>query len=510
MVFPSLGLGVQQGSIHAVLPNHRSDASFLDSGSQAAAAGGASVELGEAAASREDLPPEFYRGFAEAESTYDEAVANGRPDEYQSGWEPAVRPLADTTYGVRSEFFRESGSPGAAEAWQTHYPQVGNGPGTRQKDGNGAPWVLDKAGHWYQPYGSGTTLGSVHGDSNGLPAGWFDSAAYSRDGYGRPQAPLDGSPKRHAGWVEQTVNTTVTCAERGCIANTTLQLPFNWRKDQARNCKLSFSVHATDFDEDHSNEKVEWLLVNNVTVKTGCTPMASGCAADDANMLHPCLVEYPLDTEALLPWDGLLDVAAKISEDVDECPYQGNLLSGVVWATCLVYPQDPSPLRAPATNQPIDTLTAFDDIPEDGEDADPYSKFVFYLNCDTPGCTAKTTIEFALVGDYRECFLNVSATQTDFDNDESLELIEYIIIDGQTVAEGVNPGRNPCKESIAGSPMAEEEKTYLLVKDTDVTNEVLVNTRLTIEGKISQAVDECAADGHLLAGLIEITCSRIL
>lgn len=490
------------------LPEHSKDASFLGSGAHAVSVVDEADRSAEAKAEDDGpLPPDFYNAFSEGESTFEAGVEAGRPDEYQSGWEPTVKTLdgeAERT-AVRPEFFHESGSPGASQAWQSHYPQVGNGPGTRNGDGNGAPWLQDLAGHWYQPYGFGVEVDGVRSsDVQKLPPGWFDSAAYSRDGYGRLQVPLEGSPKRYANWKEQSVNTTITCAERGCIANATLQAPFNWREEQAVNCKMSFSVHATDYDEDYSNEKVEWIQVNEVTVKSDCKPMASGCDEDAAKMLYPCMSEYDIVGETLLPYDGLLRIAAKNTDEVDECPYDGNLFSGVVWVTCLVGPQDPSPLFGGATNVPNNVVTAED--PEGGEQPETESVFSYYMRCKEPGCGAVTPLEFALGSEFKECFLDVSVTQTDFDNDESYEVIEYFSIEGKNVSEMIIPGLNPCKEELAGTPLTEEEKQYFLVSAWNVTTEVLQNGRLTVEAKISDLVDECAADGYLLAGVVEVTC----
>lgn len=523
LITPGACTLLAQGGASRAVSGHPYESAFLGSRvtatartQHAAAAAVASIEESENKASHDDveagagnqhradmrqndgpLPPDFFHGFAEGESTFEEAVAQGRPDKYQSGWEPSIKGSVFSPTTVDADFFHESPSDGASGAWQSHYPRVPDSPGAHDEDwrgehGRGAVWKKDLVGNWYQPYGYGTGPGGTDRWDVRLPPGWFDSAAYDQDGFGRSQVPLDGSPKLYATWKEQSVNTTLACEKRGCVANTTLTAPFDLATEQAHLCKLGLSVHATDFDEEHSDEKVEWIQVNDVQVMADCRPKASGCSEGSGKQLYPCLSEYPLDTPEMIPREGVFRISAKISSAVDECPYEGNLLSGVVWTTCLVAPKDPTPLALRL-----------------GELADA-SQLVFTsdLTCDTPGCIARSVMRFPSDGTLTDCRLSVYVNQTDFDGDDSTEVVEYLDIDDIRVSQNATPGKNPCKAKLRGTALTSNETVHMLVENQNVTRKVLYEGRLTVKSKISDAVDECAADGHLLAGKVEVVCSR--
>jgi hypothetical protein len=60
------------------------------------------------------------------------------------------------------------------------------------------------------------------------------------------------------------------------------------------------------------------------------------------------------------------------------------------------------------------------------------------VTCDTPGCVATKTLEFELKKSLRAATLTIKVRQTDFDDDA--ELIEYILVNGETVRTNCNPG----------------------------------------------------------------------
>merc|ERR1740138_174112 len=144
---------------------------------------------------------------------------------------------------------------------------------------------------------------------------------------------LSYAPSKNS-WTERAVNTTVTCEAIGCQASSYLQV-YDPAREEAASCKMSFGVHATDFDD--KDEVVQDLTVNGRLVTSSCQITSGTCNRSAA--LWPCVTETPVDT---LLEDGRLFVQASISESVDECPYDGNLLSGVAVVTCMVRSLPPS------------------------------------------------------------------------------------------------------------------------------------------------------------------------
>lgn len=102
------------------------------------------------------------------------------------------------------------------------------------------------------------------------------------------------------------------------------------------------------------------------------------------------------------------------------------------------------------------------------------------------------------------CKLKVVVTPTDFDQDSgSVELIEYLSVNGQRRVTNAAPGQNPCKVAHASeTSVASVRQQYTLV-DEDVSPDAGI---VELEGKISPQVDECASNGYLLDGFAEVTC----
>merc|ERR1719198_2382454 len=141
------------------------------------------------------------------------------------------------------------------------------------------------------------------------------------------------------------MNGTMACAAAGCIANATLQA-FDGATEIASHCKFSLYLHPTDFDDQYSGERLTFISVNGATVNTDCFPMVSGCNMTTQAPMFSCLRDLSLDS--LIDSTGTLRIAAQISDVVDECPYQGNLLSAVPMVTCLVQPKPtPAPMGQP-------------------------------------------------------------------------------------------------------------------------------------------------------------------
>lgn len=129
------------------------------------------------------------------------------------------------------------------------------------------------------------------------------------------------------------MNTTFSCAAPGCTARVSLQA-FDAAKETARHCRLNVYVHPTDYDDDYSKEVIEYVSANGKILTRNVNPKARGCNVTTQKPFYPCVNDFHVD--AIIDDLGTLVVEAKNSPLVDECPYEGNLLSGLAVVTCLV------------------------------------------------------------------------------------------------------------------------------------------------------------------------------
>eukprot|EP00928_Gymnodinium_smaydae_P071253 TRINITY_DN54893_c0_g1_i1.p1 TRINITY_DN54893_c0_g1~~TRINITY_DN54893_c0_g1_i1.p1 ORF type:complete len:563 (-),score=111.04 TRINITY_DN54893_c0_g1_i1:79-1767(-) len=454
---------------------------------------------------------DWFGSFSQGESTYDASAdfgltvdASNPRYQFQAGWSPDI--WSDSSAGkvVDEGFFHESMSGGPSVAWQTHYPAVSHRlPGDSTYAG---PWVRLRTGNWVQGYTSG--LDDRHyGDSGGLfkalgdekktgdlSANWFDASVNQYDAFGRAHFPSQLSPRSQVGWQYRSVNGSLNCSTPGCSAQLSLTA-YDWRRESAQRCTLSFHVHPTDYDHAYSGENVEWIKVNGATISTKCEPKMSGCTAANASQLFTCVLEMPL--EKLMPATGQLNITAKIPQVVDECPFEGNLLAATAAVTCLVAPQDPSPMYGMEPNQPAGQVM---------ESNATYTSLIAPLKCETQGCTAYQKIFLSELGtNYSSCRMTVKVNQTDFDNDFNSEVIEFLSVNGKNVSTGINPGKNPCKLALLGTPLNATEREYVVLQDHDVTAEV-AQGEMYVQSKISPFVEECASNGYLLDGSVHIVC----
>jgi len=455
-----------------------------------------SVRISEA--SRVERSPndaEFFDGFPEAESSYD-AGALGALDDF----EPGRHGLFNEDVVKSQEFFDESASAGSAHAFQTHYPALNTGIAGREFQSG--QWLDSSDSTWHQEHVSAQSQsdGTGHGyRGRSVPKpSWFDSSVKQYDGYGRKRAPEPNWYGQSTQWVERTVNTTVSCADIGCTANSTLTA-FNPSREMARNCRLNFAVHPTDFDDQYSRENVDMIAVNGITLKTNCDPMLNGCADGTQDAMYECLGEQLVD-HIVKKANGTLVISARISPLVDECPYQGNLLSGVASVTCMVAPKP----TAPPGSTPAPVLAT----PANRTSSPTYR---VPLQCPDRGCRARAVIriEGVAVTSISDCSLRVKFNQTDFDGDAgALERIEYIRVDGVDIKTNVTPGKNPCKERRNGTALTAAEVEYTAVPGRDVDADA-ADRAIVVEAKISDHVDECASNGYLLDGWAELTCTLV-
>lgn len=483
------------------------------------AEGTAATAAATVAASGQTHPVDIFGSFHEGESTYDADADNGRnPGNsgtrsfYAEGWEPNIWNKYEDTV-VDPAWFHESVSGGSQAAWQTYYPAVDEG--LAGNTVGPSEWTQSSAGTFKQEYRTSADASSpiqTNGNwadviigSKEIPAGWFDASVEQYDGFGRRKLPSFASPRRWTGWMERSVNTTLSCSQPGCSASVSLQA-WNGTVERARNCRLSVVVKPTDFDEQYSGEQVDYIMVNGVNVSVGCAPRASGCNATAQQPYYPCVTEFSLDK--VVPINGVINISAKIPLSVDECPYNGNYLYAIPMVTCLVAPHVPGPIAM--ANDPGTTFT---NVLFNASGAGNLSVQV-PLKCQNAGCIATSTVNLAtsVPPGYQlnQCTMQVDLNATDFDNSDwstPQELIEFIQVEGQDVLTNYNPGHNPCKATYQGNATAQNlTQNVVILSNHNVSN--LTSTGVfMIQGKVSPAVDECASQGNMLDAMVQVNCS---
>jgi len=383
------------------------------------------------------------RDFSEGESTFHSDGVDERPefperlandDRYvpSSGKEgtEVVMPTAKP-----HEWFQETESAGAKRAWQSYYPAMENFRSRAAQ--NLAPWREGASGGFQESYVPDEKLHEYYTMTKAKDPAWFDNSVSQYDAFGRGKLPRKNSKQRYIEFSEQSRNTTMACKNAGCEVTATLQV-FDQATEHA-DCKLSLLVHPTDFDDEYSREYVELVQLNGKQFNFHCHPEAPtrtcGASGDDA--LMPCLKDLSLD--GILKRDGKLNITARISRMVDECPVNGNLFSGVAVVKCLVHPS--------WDNTQIPTRTDIWRRP-----TPPPPRRGSRLRCKEPGCTASTTVLLSEKDTRNKtCRLTVRVAQTDFDGDlGSKEEIEWVRIGENITKAHVKPGRNPCKEQFTG------------------------------------------------------------
>lgn len=458
-----------------------------------------------------DLQPpkdaNWFASFDEAESSYDANADNGRAHLDQNnvgmvlgGWNPQLKDPYDQKV-VDAEWFDESKSAADKQAWQTHFPALTTG--LANHGASPGKWYQNAGGQWQEEYHNAKIMKPDNWmdymQAQVLPASWFDNAVSQYDGFGRPQSPNIGTGYTLWDWEERSVNTSLKCKDPGCIANVSLQAPFDPSKEVAKYCKLNVYFHATDFDEQYSGERVEWIQVNNNPVSSDCFPKASGCNKTAGSPLYACVNNRDM-THAMTE-TGYMAIAAKIPEVVDECPYEGNLLSAVAMATCLVTPIKKAAEAETATaKKPVDPelkLACKSETP---------------IKCRTRGCMAETVIpiaSFCAPDEKNKCKLSMTVYQTDYDNTSpSVEMIEFINVSGKEEKKELKPGKNPCTAVYDGKEVSDKDRVYEALKDVDISKNATQGF-VKVSAKISEFVDECAYEGHLFSGLITVDCGEI-
>eukprot|EP00928_Gymnodinium_smaydae_P079320 TRINITY_DN63283_c0_g1_i1.p1 TRINITY_DN63283_c0_g1~~TRINITY_DN63283_c0_g1_i1.p1 ORF type:complete len:545 (+),score=93.52 TRINITY_DN63283_c0_g1_i1:105-1739(+) len=432
--------------------------------------------------------PEWFGGFSKDESTYTEPYDDAVAQSTRVGYELPGAYRARGHMGHDLPFFHESVSGGDKAAWMT-------------KPEPGASILRNDL---TSEDGQDNVVHNIEGDQIDLTAPFFDDLVTNYDGFGRQRAPAEDTRRflRAEGWRERKINKTIQCAEAGCSASTILDV-FDVAKEEVRNCLLDIDLHPTDYDGDYwskaaTGENAHTWIVNGALVSGRCSIMARGCNLTAWRPLYPCVSDFEVDH--LMSADGSLVVNGSISRAVDECPYEGNLLSGVVVASCMV------------RNKTRTTTTTTTDA-ELAQVAQGFYAGV-PLRCRKPGCTSRAIINLPpaayLLGS--TCYMNISVNQTDFDATGNLpeEVLNISVLGRDTpLVTNAKPGKNPCSLTYEGKQPSEGDRVYLAVSDENVTAELLAPPAgsVVVLGSISKAVDECATEaGYLLDGWVSIYC----
>jgi len=442
------------------------------------------------------LPSGWFGDFSQDESTYTtEGLDSSRADPewaMKYGKDPELEAPYKNFEVLKSDFFHESQSGGPKAAWQTNYPSVESGIAGNRVAEN--PWRDTPTG-WHQDYQTMPAMGA----GNPSSADWFDNSVHQIDGFGRKMQPglLDGQRLLSTGWLERSVNTTLSCKAIGCTARSSLQL-LDMTKEEAKLCSLSIDIHPTDYDDDFSQEHVEFWKVNGAVATRQCNPKARGCNATASRPLYPCINGFNVDH--LIDDKGTLVIEGQNSPMVDECPFEGNLLSGVAMATCMV--RDKVVLQEVGTTATTTTLFTMADLLGEG-----------VLKCSTPGCIAESTVLIspAIALNGGKCTMNITVHQTDFDDALGLpEQIDFVQVEGVNVSkEPIQPGKNPCNAAYKGTNLTDEDKVFSVLQNFDITQLVTKSAHLgelKVKGKISDQVDECGFEGMLLHGKVTVRC----
>lgn len=463
------------------------------------------------------MSAEWFKSFTEGEASHDEDHAM-HPEDSPSlllGQPPLG--VFDREHGVLPEakefkWFQESRSGGSAEAWQTYYPALDTvkAAGFAESQAK-VPAKWTEAGD--QLYVAGVEarvsdqLFSGRQKPDKLAAGWFEPSVIDLDVFGRKRAPSEGSFSSYVEWEARSSTSKLACPDAGCVATTSLQL-FDPLTEEARLCSLSVSLHATDFDDAFSSEHLDWVYVNEDQVNVNCDPMESGCA--DASLpaserkLYPCVTDSALGEGTVAT--GSVNVSGKLNKMVDECPVDGNLLSGVANVTCFIRKK---------TQMNVTLPTAAKKTPA------PSLNGTALLQCAKPGCEAVAVIKLSEAVSNKTCLLTLRVNDTDFDNTLT-ENIAVISVGSNSSAESsstyrqlgnnVTSGKNPCHEAFlqgnasSGTAASFVQSSFLAVENENVSSS-LVNGSLTISAKLSDMVDECGRNGFLLDAMATVTCS---
>lgn len=305
-------------------------------------------------------------------------------------------------------------------------------------------------------------------------------------------------------WKLRERSASLMCKMPGCEASAQIRV-FEPINETVKSCRLSFLLHPTDFDDPDSGEVLESIKVNTRMVTKSCYPRMSSCNATTQIPMYSCMRDYPVDM--LVDEQGLLLISAKISKLVDECPFEGNMLTAVSTLSCLVAS------TSSTTTTTTTTATAEPVLPSPLKISMPLVQEPVVmrapLRCQERGCTAHARFSIDLTETRLKlsgCEISVRINQTDFDREDGTdEKIAYIKLNGEVVATDIHPGKNPCTSSWHDrQPLQPSDMEFEALR-----KKVEGFTVLDVEAKISDFVDDCAHNGYELDGFVQLNCVAI-
>lgn len=167
-----------------------------------------------------------------------------------------------------------------------------------------------------------------------------------------PALGATNTPARPPMIVDQTV--PLRCKRPGCTASATLYFS-PYYAAHGGSCHLTITFNATDFDgTDHADEAIEYVSLEGTNISTNVRPGVNPCLARMEGRPQPNTtisvignLDVTSQVMAALPQPGTLDIAAKLSDFVDECAKDGYLLNGQARFTCQPGPDGAIPLPEP-------------------------------------------------------------------------------------------------------------------------------------------------------------------
>lgn len=121
------------------------------------------------------------------------------------------------------------------------------------------------------------------------------------------------------------IERPLRCTDPGCTNE--IDIPVNESCAMGQTCTLTLTVQQTDYDNnDKTSELIEFIKVNGDLIKANVTPGKNPCKtdwqADKGSPAFPKKVDFDALTNVKVNvTNGVVKVAGKITQWVDECPF---------------------------------------------------------------------------------------------------------------------------------------------------------------------------------------------